>query len=234
MGIFRIVGVDTHCGITHYCFGTSGCHDSITIFAFNLVAQVVKFAVLFLVNYFLVGQSRLCLRVPVDHTNAAVNQPLVVKVAENLDNALRALFVHSESGTVPVARSAELAKLLKDDTTVFVSPVPSVLQKFVAAEVGFLYALLSKFVDNLCFGCNGCVVGTGHPDCILSRHAGTADKNILNSIVEHVSHVEDSRYIWRGNYNNVWFTVIGFRMEELMFCPVVVPFLFNLLRFVFG
>ena len=45
------------------------------------------------------------------------------------------------------------------------------------------------------------MVGTRHPASVLALHAGAAYKDILNGLVEHVSHVEYTRHIgWRNNH----------------------------------
>ena len=66
-------------------------------------------------------------RIPVHHAQAAIDETLVIEVDEDLDDALRALHVHGEGGTVPVAAGTQTAQLLENDAAVLVSPFPGVL-----------------------------------------------------------------------------------------------------------
>ena len=120
--VLRVCRVDAHSCITHDGFRTSCSYYGITAtlcvavydFTFSsgftahvvisyVITQVIQFAMLFFVDYFFVRQGSQCFRVPVYHTYATVNQPLVIKFHEYLDYALATGFVHGESRTVPVA-----------------------------------------------------------------------------------------------------------------------------------
>ena len=69
----------------------------------EIIAQVVEFRLLLLEVHFVIRDGCAVNRVPVDHAEAAVNQPLFVKVAENLCDRFRTQRIHCESGAVPVA-----------------------------------------------------------------------------------------------------------------------------------
>lgn len=114
--------------------------------------------------------------------------------------------VRSQSQLAPSLRS-----LFEDDATMLVSPVPSVLEELLAGKVGLLDALLSEAVYNLCLGSDTGMVGTWYPTCVLALHASTANENILDSIVEHVSHVEHTRYVWWRDNHCIRFTTIWLR-----------------------
>ena len=81
------------------------------------------------------------------------------------------------------------------------SPFPSMFEKFLTRESTFLDTLFFEFGHYLSLGSNRCMIGTRYPAGIQSHKACTADKYILNRIVQHVPHVQDTRYIWwRDNY----------------------------------
>ena len=105
-----------------------------------------------------------------------------------------------------------------------VSPVPSMLQKLFAGKVVFLNALGSKLFNNLCLSSNRSMVGTGYPKCILAFHAGTTHQNILDGVVQHVSHVEHASHIGWGNHDCIGFPAIRFRTEQLVIKPILIPF----------
>ena len=115
-----------------------------------------------------------------------------------------------------------------------VSPVPSVLQEFLTAQVVLLDALLSQTLHHLSLGSDRCVVGTRHPACVLAFHTCTAHKDILNSVVEHVSHVQHTCYVWWRYYYSVWFSTVWLAAEKFVVKPVLIPFRLHSLWVVFA
>src|SRR3989339_1563750 len=71
------------------------------------------------------------------------------------------------------------------------------------------------------------MVGSRYPAGIFSKHSCTADKNILDGIVQHMPHVQYPGNIGRRYYYGVWLSAVGNRFKKAMFYPVVVPFVFN-------
>ena len=105
-----------------------------------------------------------------------------------------------------------------------VSPVPCVLQELLTCQVTFLDALLSEFLHHLSLCCNRGMVGAWYPAGILALHAGTTNQDILNGVVQHVSHVQHTCHIGRWDNDGVGFTSIGFAGKELIVQPVLIPF----------
>jgi hypothetical protein len=171
--------------------------------------------------------------IPVDHAHAAVDAPLAVEVAEDLDDPLGADVVHRETGAVPVARSPQLAQLPQNYAAVLLLPLPRVFEELLARERRLLDAALLEFGHHLRLGSDRGVVHTRHPAGIFSLHAGAADQHVLQRIVEHVAHVEHPRHVGRRNDDRIGFARIGFGVEQSVPLPVVVPFLLDLLRSVF-
>ena len=100
-------------------------------------------------------------------------------------------------------------------------------KELLTCEVGLLYTLLSESVHHLCFGSNTCVVSARHPAGILALHAGTPDQDVLNRIVQHMSHVEHPCNVGRWNHHGIRLTAIRLRTEKLVVQPVLVPFRFH-------
>ena len=86
----------------------------------------------------------------------------------------------------------------------FVGPCPRVLEELLAGEVALLDALFGKAVDDFCFCRYGSVVGARHPACVLAVEASLANEDVLNGVVEHVAHVEDTGHIGWGDDDSVW------------------------------
>ena len=70
-----------------------------------------------------------------------------------------------------------------------VSPLPSVLQELLSGQVTLSDALLSQLVHHLSLSSDRGVVGARHPTGVLAIQTSLADEDILNGVVEHVTHV---------------------------------------------
>ena len=86
---------------------------------------------------------------------------------------------------------------------------------------------------HLVLGGNACVVRSRHPAGILAIHARLTDKYVIESIVEHMSHVENTGDIRRRDNDSVRFPVIRLRMEALVLQPIGIPFVLYFRRIVF-
>ena len=190
---------------------------------------MVEFRVLVLVDNLLVGERSLRLRIPVHHAHAAIDKSLLVEVAEHMNHGTRTGLVHSESCAVPVAAGTQATQLLEDDAAMLVSPVPCMLEELLTGEVGLLDALLSEAVHHFGLGSDTGMVGTWHPACVLSLHSCTAHEDVLNCIVEHVSHVEHTCYVRWWDYHCIGVTTVWLRAEEFVVEPVLIPFSFHVL-----
>ena len=188
---------------------------------------------LFLINDFFVGQCRECFRIPIDHSNSSVYQTFLVQIAKHFDDTFRTFFVHGERCSVPITRSTEFFQLFENDSTVFVSPVPSMFEKFIPCQITLFDPFRCQFGNHFCFGGNGSMVSSGHPAGIFTLHSSTTNQNVLNRIVKHVSHVKNTGNIGRRNDNGIRFAFIGFGMEEFVFQPILIPFVFYFGRTVF-
>ena len=252
--VLRVFRVDTHGGVAHDGFGTCGGHYGIVasvgvpVYHFSLcaggaygvgisvgyiIAEVVQVAFLYAVFHFFGREHRLCLGVPVDHAQAAVDEPFPVEVDEDFEHALASLLVHRKGGAVPVTRGAEVSQLLQDDAAVLVCPVPGVLQKLLAGQVALLDALFGQAVHyfGLC-GYRG-VVCAGHPAGVLALQSCLAHQDVLDSIVEHMSHVQHAGHVGRRDDDGVGLTSVGFGAEQVVLRPILIPFPFYFFGIVF-
>ena len=228
--ISRILRVDADSGIGHDGLGTGRGYDYVVVSGIagpvgHLVAQVVELGLGLLVDHLVVAHSGQGLGVPVDHPHAAVDISFLVEINECVDDSLTESRIHRKAGTVPVAGCPEFLELLEDDAAVLLLPFPGMFHELLAGQGGLVDALLLQLGHHLGLGGDGRMVGTRHPAGVLALHAGTADEHVLYRIVEHVSHVQHTCHIGRRDDHSIWFPVIGFRMEKLVFQPVRVPFL---------
>ena len=248
--VLRILGVNAHARVAHNGFGARGCDNGIatflvtmddfalnsrcgTVISLNIIFEVVEFAFLLAIDHLFVGECGLRLGIPVDHTEATINQALVEEINKDFDHAFAARFVHREGGAIPIAGGTQLAKLLENDATVLFCPVPGVAQEFFASEVTFADALLCQLVDDFGFRRDRGVIRPGNPASILTFHAGTTHENILNRVVQNMSHVQNAGNIGGRNDNRVRPAPVGLRTEKFMVGPVSIPLTFHCLGGVF-
>ena len=230
MGVFRVVGIDTHRRVAHNRFRTCCGNNCIAVLTHDFITQVVELAMLFLVDHLLVAESSLRRRIPIDHTHATVNQAFVEKVDKHVEHTLRAHLVHRKRRAAPVARSAKFLQLLKDDAAMLLFPFPRMFKKLIACKVGLLYTFRSKTRHHLRLRCNRRMVGSRHPESVLALHPRAADKDVLDCIVEHVSHMEHSSDIWRRDNDCIRLPAVGSRLKQVVFQPIFVPFSLYFLR----
>ena len=108
--VLRVLGVDTHGGITHDGLWTGGSHHSVVAFlvlvdyiAFGLklfniqcsifnisyvVLQVEQMTLLLFIDHLLGGEGGEGFRIPVHHAQSTIDEALVIEVDEDLDNTL--------------------------------------------------------------------------------------------------------------------------------------------------
>ncbi len=95
-------------------------------------------------------------------------------------------------------------------------------QKLFTCEIGFLDALFGQFSDHFGLGSYRRMVGAGHPKGVFAFHARAAHEYVLNSVVEHVAHVEHSGHIWRRDHDCVRFARVWHGAEKLMVSPKLI------------
>lgn len=116
----------------------------------------------------------------------------------------------------------------------FFFPFPCVGEEFLSCEVAFFDAFGGELAYDFGFSGDGCMVGSGYPEGVFAHESGATDEDVLDGVVEHVAHVEDSGDVWRGDYDGVGFAGIGFGVEQAVLHPVGIPFVFDGTRVIFG
>ena len=136
---------------------------------------------------------------------AAVDKPLVEELGEHAGNLRGINVIHGETLALPVAGAAQFLKLVDDDAAVLFLPVPHHIDEILATHIKTSAGrvLLGQLFFHSGLGGNAGVVGAGQPEHFLALLAGAACQNVLNCVVEYVTHVQHTRYIGRGNDNAV-------------------------------
>ncbi|OQA40785.1 MAG: hypothetical protein BWY49_00692 [Candidatus Omnitrophica bacterium ADurb.Bin314] len=192
-------------GVSEHRFGP-GCrdHDMVlarffirTLFPGHRILDMIETALYFLVSGFLVGKRGLAARAPVDDVVPAVDEAAFIERDEGFAHGLRKTFVHREPLAGPVAGSAETTELIRDGRTVGVLPRPHLFEEFLTSEIPAGLLFLRKLFLNNVLGRNARVVHARNPERVVPLHPVPADHDVLDGVVERVTHVENARNVRR-------------------------------------
>ena len=201
-GLLGILRGDGNARVAEHSLGARGGDDDVVLAVDRLgqrVAQVPQVALIVLVLGLVVRDSGGAVGAPVDDALAAVDQAVVVPVAEDLADGLCIVLVHGKALVVEVDGAAHALDLLDDDAAVLVGPVPAGVDKLVASNLQAADALALELLVDLGLRGDTGVVGAEHPACGLAAHAGHTDDGVLDGVIGGVTHVELAGHIGRRN-----------------------------------
>ena len=201
-GLLGVLRGDGNARVAEHGLGARGGDDDVVLAVDRLgqrIAQVPQVALLVLVLGLVVRDSGSAVGAPVDDALAAIDQAVVVPVAEDLAHGLSIVLVHGEALVVKVDGAAHTLNLLDDDAAVLVGPIPAGVDKLVATDLQAADALLFKLLVDLGLRGDTGVVGTEHPARGLTAHAGHTDDGVLDGVVGGVTHVELAGHVGRRN-----------------------------------
>ena len=188
------------------------------------IFDVPEMSLDFFVDDLVVGNRGLELAVPVDHPVAAIDEPVAEKPVESLAHGAGADGVHGEPLAFPVAGTAHSLLLADDPFPVFVLPGLDLGHKPFTAQIvprlpfEFEEALLD---DGL--SADAGVVGSGHPERVVSHHPVPADEEVLHDVVHGVSHVEGAGDVGQGHHDDVTAgAAVGYGGETIGLAPFLV------------
>ncbi len=201
-GLLEVLRGDGNARVAEHGLGACGGDDDVVLAVDRLgqrVAQVPQVALLVLVLGLVVRDGGGAVGAPVDDTLAAINQAVVVPVAEHLAHGLGIVLVHGEALVVEVDGAAHALDLLDDDTAVLVGPIPAGVDKLVATDLQAADALALELLVDLGLRGDTGVVGAEHPARGLAAHAGHTDDGVLDGVIGGVTHVELAGHVGRRN-----------------------------------
>jgi len=152
------------------------------------------------VDDFLIRERRLRGRVPIDHSDASINQLLLIKIDKNSLDSADIIVIESVALARPIARTPETFELLDNDAAMFILPFQHAAQKFLSAEImsRFLFSAAEIFFDSG-LRPNAGVVGPRQPEYFAAKHARATSENILDRIVEDMPESERAGNVWGRN-----------------------------------
>ena len=194
------------------------------------IAHLPQLATALFVFHFVIGQSRVATRAPVDDVVALVDQAVIVEAHKNLAHSGRKAFVHGKTQARPVYGIAQSACLIKNAVTVFVAPFPHPVNKGLAAKILAALAFLGQGAFHHVLGGNARMVGAGNPQHVLALLTGMTAKHVDKGMVERVPYVQRARDVGRWNDNGIRLAG-GVRIGRKGFVifPVLAPPGFNVM-----
>ena len=201
-GLLGVLRGDSDARVAEHGLGARGGDDDVILAVDRLgqrVAQVPQVALLVLVLGLVVRDGGGAVGAPVDDALAAVDQAVVIPVAEDLTHGLRVVLVHGKALVIEVDRAAHTLDLLDDDAAVLVGPIPASVDKLVATDLQATNALALEFLVDLGLRGDTGVVGAQHPARGLAAHAGHTNDGVLDGVVGGVAHVELAGHVGRRN-----------------------------------
>ena len=186
--------------VAQHGFGTGGCDHDVILAVDRLdqrVAQMPQMAVFLFVLGLVIGDGRGAMRAPVHDALAAIDQVVVIPIAEHLAHALGVIVIHGEVRIGEINGAAHALDLLDDEPAVLVSPVPAGIDELLAADLATRDALGGKLLVHLGLRGDASVVRSQDPARGTPAHAVEAHKGILDGVIHGMAHMQLARDVRR-------------------------------------
>ena len=224
MTVPLIVGMHGHGRIPEHRLRPCRRHNDLPAALGERVTDIPEMTRLLVILDLEVGDCGPAARAPVDDVVPLVNQAVVIKPDKNLPNGTGEPLVHRKAFARPVAGAAQAFQLVNDYPPVLGLPLPDPFDEFFTAEVVPCDSLFRQFLLDDVLRCYSGMVHPRHPEGVVALHPLVPNDDVLQHIVECMTHVQHSRDVRRGNDDGKrvfrrWVR----RMEIVMVEPVPVP-----------
>ncbi len=175
---------------------------------------------LILVLNLIVREGSPARRAPVHKVFTAIDKIALVQRDKYFAHRLRKAFVERKPLAAPVDARSNALKLIIDECAMFFRDFPGLFDKGFAADLGALAAFLAQFALNDILGRNTGMIGARQPERWNALHPAVADLDILEAVVERMSHMEYARYVgWRNDNGKGSFPLVYFRLKMALGFP---------------
>ena len=188
-------------------------------------------AAFFLGNDLQVGDGGVQLRIPVDQTIAAVDQPVLMQAYEYFLYRVGKALVHGKALPRPVRGGSQSAELAGNVAAGVLFPIPDFFYELSAAQVVAGQALFIQLSLHHHLSGDAGMIGADLPECIVALHSMVANQGIHNAFLEAVAHMQAAGDIGRRDHDAIRCAVATGRKVAVFF-PCVVPVTFNTGRLV--
>ena len=166
----------------------------------QFIADFVKFTVLRLHDHFLIGKGRAADWAPIDHPFSTVDIAVVKEADKCFEHCFGVIGIQGVDRAFPVAGTAQFTKLLEDDSAMLIAPFLGMFEEALPTEIVLTFSFLPQLLFDLGLGGNAGVVGSREPKNGVTLLTCPAGKNILNGVIEHMSHGQHPSHIgWRDD-----------------------------------
>ncbi len=190
-------GIDCHGDIAQHCFRAGGGNCYVSRAIGIRVADMPQLAFFIAVFHFVVGQGGYAARAPVDDVFTFIDQTIIVEAHKHFFHAAGKHLIHGETLTLPIAGCAQQLQLVDDDAAFFFLPAPDSFQQGFPADLMAVCAFFCQLLFHHVLGSNAGVIHSRQPQCGFAIHSVITDYDILKSVVEYMTHVQDSGNIGR-------------------------------------
>ncbi len=223
-----VVGVNRDAGVPQHRLGSGGGDLDASTASGERIAQGVQVTMRLLRDHLQVGDRRAAAGTPVDDELVPVNQPGLVKPDEGLAHGARQPRIHGESLAGPVAGAAEPFELRDDHATILLPPLPHALDEGLPAHRLAAQPFGGDLAIDHHLRRDPRVVRSGKPQHIVALHAPPARQDVLQRVVQRVSHVQASGDVWRRDHHGERRERrVGSGREHPELEPVGVPAIFD-------
>ena len=200
LGLLGVLRGDGDARVAEHGLRARGRHRDVVDAVHGLderVAQIPEVSLLVLVLRLVVRDGGAAGGAPVDDALAAVDQAVVVPVAEDLAHGAGELGAHRELLVREVDRAAHALDLGDNRAAVLARPVPAGVEELLAPDLKARDALALELLVHLGLRGDARVVRTQDPARGAAAHAAVADVGVLDGVVHRVAHVQDARHVGR-------------------------------------
>ena len=184
-----VVGVNRDAGVPQHRLGSGGGDLDASPAGGKRIAQGVQVTVSLLRDHLQIGDRRAAAGTPVDDELVPVDQPGFVKPDERLAHGARQPRIHGEPLAGPVAGAAEPFELPDDDATILLPPLPHALDESRPAHGLAAQPFGGDLTIDHHLRRDPRVVRSGKPQHIVTLHAAPARQDVLQRVVQGVTHV---------------------------------------------
>ncbi len=179
--IARVLRVNSHPGIAQHRLrpGRSDDHHLPVFAALDRVGEVPERRLLLPVDHLKIGEGRHAPRTPGDDPLAAVDQPLVVEVLEDVAHRPGRPRIHGEEKPRPVARSSQKPELLPRPAPITFHVGPDPLQEAFPAQMVAGHPLRRQLLLHDPLARDPGVVGARKPEGRLAEHPVEAGHHVF-------------------------------------------------------
>ena len=228
MSIPFIFGIHSYSRIAWNRFRTGRSNFYISVFSDDRIVEIPEMTHFVLMFYFNIRECRLAAGAPVGDAESLIDKTFFVERNKNFTDSPGAYIVHGKPFPFPVAGRAETANLQSNAVSEFFLPLPYSFQELFTAQIVLIETFLGNLLFHLHLGSNACMVLARQPEYVVALHSFITNKDILQCIIQGMTHMQLACYVWRRQHNAVWFLGrIRFIMKYIMILPELIPLLLN-------